>query len=345
MEQKNCKIKVVCFKDMYNYDRVKIEGVDELSGLVGNFVHNEKDEQNNRLVSFREDGLYVLYSTITQKYRFFLRDDYVQVDDSDMDFRDSNSLLNDGYFKSRYSRYWFGFGTGFDGHFSTMCWMVQPDGCYYRDSDGFGGEDQEELNAYFLIDDDFNVILPCSDLDYKSQMSEIAELVRSLALRYRLKPYLSCAAGKGMPKPESWRQLNNISFEWQHKEQPNQYLTVSAMAMITAMRSATDNDVLSYWMTFLDEMICRYGVDTFDIPAKETAVLLYNRCLCENGGFWFQPHRDLDRKGKLFEVTYVLFSCVERKFSRLSEDKAITLSTLHSIFVTIIDTSKPVYFD
>lgn len=344
MEQKDDNIKVICFKDKYNYDCVKIDGIAELSGLSGNFENNKRKELNNRLVCLRQDGLFVLYSTITQKYRFFLKNNYVQVDDFDMDFRESNSLFNHDSFKYRHSGYWFGFGTGFDGHFSTMCWMIQPDGCYYRDSDGFGGEDQEELNAYFLIDDDFNVILPCSDLKYKSQMSEIDELIRCLASHYYIKPYIKCAAGKGMPRPEAWRQLNN-NFEWQHKEQPNQYLTVSAIAMITAMRCETDNDVLRCWMHFLDEMVCGYNVDTSNISAKETAVLLYNRCLCENGGFWFQPHKDLDKKGRLFEVTYVLFSCIEHCFSRLGENKSITLHTLHSIFATIINIDKPVYFD
>lgn len=42
-------------------------------------------------------------------------------------------------------------------------WMVQPDGFYYTDEDGFGAEDDEEIWLYALIDETGNFVTPFSD--------------------------------------------------------------------------------------------------------------------------------------------------------------------------------------
>lgn len=42
-------------------------------------------------------------------------------------------------------------------------WMVQPDGFYYTDEDGFGAEDDEEIWLFALMDDTGNFITPFSD--------------------------------------------------------------------------------------------------------------------------------------------------------------------------------------
>ena len=42
----------------------------------------------------------------------------------------------------------------------ALSWMLYPDGRYFEDEDGFGGEDNDELMVYCVMDDDFNVIRP-----------------------------------------------------------------------------------------------------------------------------------------------------------------------------------------
>ena len=51
----------------------------------------------------------------------------------------------------------------FQNGFACFHWMVQPDGFYYTDEDGFGAEDDEEIWLFALIDDTGNFITPFSD--------------------------------------------------------------------------------------------------------------------------------------------------------------------------------------
>lgn len=41
-----------------------------------------------------------------------------------------------------------------------LCWMLYPDGRYFADEDGFGMEDNDEVEIYCIIDKDFNVLEP-----------------------------------------------------------------------------------------------------------------------------------------------------------------------------------------
>lgn len=42
----------------------------------------------------------------------------------------------------------------------ALCWMLYPDGRYFADSDGFGGEDNDELTVYCVMNDNLEVIRP-----------------------------------------------------------------------------------------------------------------------------------------------------------------------------------------
>lgn len=42
----------------------------------------------------------------------------------------------------------------------ALSWMLYPDGRYFADSDGFGGEDNDELTVYCVMNDNLEVIRP-----------------------------------------------------------------------------------------------------------------------------------------------------------------------------------------
>ncbi len=42
----------------------------------------------------------------------------------------------------------------------ALYWMLYPDGMYFADEDGFGMEDNDEVEIYCVIDRDFNVLRP-----------------------------------------------------------------------------------------------------------------------------------------------------------------------------------------
>ena len=56
----------------------------------------------------------------------------------------------------------------------ALCWMLYPDGRYFEDEDGFGGEDNDELTVYCIMDDDLNVIRPFTVVsDIKALLAEV----------------------------------------------------------------------------------------------------------------------------------------------------------------------------
>lgn len=57
----------------------------------------------------------------------------------------------------KYARFGICFDTTDDGR-RILIWTVQPDGRYWADDDGFGMEDDDEINLYAYVDDDGNFL-------------------------------------------------------------------------------------------------------------------------------------------------------------------------------------------
>lgn len=60
-----------------------------------------------------------------------------------------------------------------------LCWMLYPDGRYFADEDGFGGEDNDEENIYCVIDSNLRIVIPwqpMSDEVMAAKMREAKEI-------------------------------------------------------------------------------------------------------------------------------------------------------------------------
>lgn len=56
----------------------------------------------------------------------------------------------------------------------ALSWMLYPDGRYFADSDGFGGEDNDELMVYCVMNDNLEVVRPFTVVpDVKALLDEI----------------------------------------------------------------------------------------------------------------------------------------------------------------------------
>ena len=56
----------------------------------------------------------------------------------------------------------------------SLYWMLYPDGMYFADEDGFGMEDNDEVEIYCVIDKDFNVLRPFRPVkDVTKLLSEV----------------------------------------------------------------------------------------------------------------------------------------------------------------------------
>ena len=52
--------------------------------------------------------------------------------------------------------------------------MLYPDGMYFADEDGFGMEDNDEVEIYCVIDKEFNVLRPFRPVsDVRALLSEV----------------------------------------------------------------------------------------------------------------------------------------------------------------------------
>lgn len=58
----------------------------------------------------------------------------------------------------------------------ALSWMLYPDGRYFADSDGFGGEDNDELTVYCVMNDNLEVIRPFTIVrDIRELLKELRE--------------------------------------------------------------------------------------------------------------------------------------------------------------------------
>ena len=53
---------------------------------------------------------------------------------------------------------------------NTICWTVYPEGRYFADEDGFGMENNDEENAYCIINKDLEIIVPFQPMDNVKEM-------------------------------------------------------------------------------------------------------------------------------------------------------------------------------
>lgn len=80
------------------------------------------------------------------------------------------------YHGNKSVRYWFGRYDDFKNGVCAISWTVYPDGRYFEDEDGFGGEDNAEEKAYCIINRDLEIIVPFQPM----------EDVRIVLMRYEL---------------------------------------------------------------------------------------------------------------------------------------------------------------
>lgn len=71
-------------------------------------------------------------------------------------------------------RYW-----DFKDGICVLCWTLYPDGRYFADSDGFGMEDNDEVEVYAIIDRHMHVLIPFQSMT-ESEMRENCRKAREM---------------------------------------------------------------------------------------------------------------------------------------------------------------------
>ena len=82
----------------------------------------------------------------------------------DVDWDNVSRLENNGDAYRLQACYYFGIEDYKDG-LARVNWMLYPDGRYFADEDGFGMEDNDEVNIYAYIDTECRVIVKFQDME------------------------------------------------------------------------------------------------------------------------------------------------------------------------------------
>ncbi len=97
--------------------------------------------------------------------------------------------------------YHFGINEFKDG-VAYVSWTLQPDGRYYADEDGFGMEDDDEINFYAFIDTQANILIPFQPMD-ESLMSRYRQQSLAIARNREEVPYVCLSSEMTIPVSEN----------------------------------------------------------------------------------------------------------------------------------------------
>lgn len=147
------------------------------SGIHYNFV-----ERNDGMIQARrkrEADTYLMNTATGEAWQIvnadgvFARWSLIDVEMAAIDERDRKALDTA---LSRSTRFGFGFYNYYKNGVACVSWRLQPDGCYYADSDGFGATDDDEVMFCAFINRRCDVLVPFQPMD-----NDLRERYRSMA--------------------------------------------------------------------------------------------------------------------------------------------------------------------
>ena len=141
-----------------------------------NNLKDAYDIGENMAVFSGEGRSYTIINKETDKTRQLVSEDgSLLVTDNEIDFDAIYKGCPD-FNGCKSVRYWFGRYDNFRNGVCAICWTVYPDGRYFADEDGFGMEDNDEENAYCIINKDLEIIVPFQPMD------DVKEMLKKYAL-------------------------------------------------------------------------------------------------------------------------------------------------------------------
>lgn len=116
---------------------------------------------------------------------------------------------------------------------TLVVWTLQPDGCYYADSDGYGMTDDEEINLYAYIDKEGHIIVPFQPMDYdlKERYRPLAE---KIAANRETLPYVCQSSELTIPFEENYNLKSHEELLFK--------ILYGMMLQMSAMAISTDED-------------------------------------------------------------------------------------------------------
>lgn len=57
--------------------------------------------------------------------------------------------------------------------YCAFSWTLHPEGRYYADSDGFGGDDDDEVKIAVILNEDLEVVVPWQPMDVSTELKKL----------------------------------------------------------------------------------------------------------------------------------------------------------------------------
>lgn len=150
----------------YEADEVKVSGFSELEGRGGLYV-------GDGMAMFWGEGwrnheLFIANTQTGKIRKLSTEGGTMLVDDSEIDFKSIEKKCRYGYKNARNKDIRYAAVNRYDCFKKGICaisWMIYPDGRYFEDSDGFGGEDNDVEFVYAIINTNLDIIEPFRPVD------------------------------------------------------------------------------------------------------------------------------------------------------------------------------------
>jgi hypothetical protein len=142
-----------------NDREVIVHGIPELEGLTGGLI-------GDGVASFykKEERKWYLANTETGRWRMMKEGWSLVLDDSEIDFEAVKVQCKHGLYNAERRLICYSdvslYDNKFQNGYSGIEWMIYPEGQYFADSDGFGGEDCSEELLGAIIDKNLDFVEP-----------------------------------------------------------------------------------------------------------------------------------------------------------------------------------------
>lgn len=124
------------------------------------------------IIHYTKAGEIILENTIVQKEIMIMNKDSLltNIHPGDIDFEKVNKLENPQ--NAHELKVYYGFGIeNFMNGVALVWWTLYPDGRYFEDEDGFGGENCNETTVYAYMDTLGRVLIPFQDMSSEEMKS------------------------------------------------------------------------------------------------------------------------------------------------------------------------------
>lgn len=139
--------------------KVITHGIPELEGLTGGLI-------GDGVASFfkKDEREWYLANTETGRWRMMKKGRMLILDESEIDFEAVKAKCKKGLYNAERRLICYSdvslYDNKFQNGYSGIKWMIYPEGQYFADSDGFGGENCSEENLGAIIDKNLDFVEP-----------------------------------------------------------------------------------------------------------------------------------------------------------------------------------------